>query len=198
MGWASELRVARRSAGLSQSALGRLVSVSAATVGGYELGRRPVPVALRAALESVLNDYWPGRGQGGSNVTDEQDGAASDPGAAGQISPEEVLGAAEEAAELEDAEELREAVDEAVEEAVDDIVDEAQEAIEEAVEEAVEEAEAELDPLVNLSEELRQLTQVAGRRAGRKAGVEAELLLGPVLADVYRQAFVEGIAGHEE
>lgn len=163
--WPSELREARRSAGLTQGALGRLVSVSAATVGGYELGKWSPPADVRAALEGVLESYWPVRGTGGANVSEQQEQ---------DLSAEEMAG----------VEELQEELQEAVAEA--EI--EAEEAEAEAVAEV-----AELEAIATLADELRQRTFGAGRRAGRATAVEAELLLGPGLAEVYRRAFMEGL-----
>lgn len=167
--WPSELREARRSAGLTQGALGRLVSVSAATVGGYELGKWSPPADVRAALEGVLESYWPVRGTGGANVSEQQEQ---------DLSAEEMAG----------VEELQEELQEAVAEAEIEAEIEAEEAEAEAVAEV-----AELEAIATLADELRQRTFGAGRRAGRATAVEAELLLGPGLAEVYRRAFMEGL-----
>jgi DNA-binding XRE family transcriptional regulator len=234
--WPSELRVARRSAGLTQGALGKLVHVSAATVGGYELGKWQPPADIRAALEGALEGYWPDPGQGGLNVSELQQESAPVETADVQEAERELRAAAEEALEEEALEEaveealeeeaLEEAVEEALEEealeeAVEEIVEEAleeaaEEALEDAIEEAVDEAEveaevavqdaeidaeqaealaevAELEALATLAEELRQRTLESGRRAGKATAIEAELLLGSGLAEVYRGAFAEAL-----
>lgn len=95
--WPSELRAARRAAGMSQGALGKLVRVSAATVGGYELGKWQPPAEMRAALEGLLETYWPGQGQGDANVSEEQDLSAEE----AELEPIEVAEVEAEVAEVE-------------------------------------------------------------------------------------------------
>ncbi len=212
--WPSELREARRSAGLSQGALGKLVHVSAATVGGYELGKWQPPASMRAALERVLESSWPGGGQRGLNMSDQQmeEQIANEMAAVHEPEPglgEPVEQALEEAVAeaLEDAVEdaVEEAVEGALEEAVEDLVEEAEVEARMAGKQTVEEAEveaevaemdaevAELAALATLAEELRQRTVEAGRRAGKATAIEAELLLGTRLSEVYRRAFTEGL-----
>lgn len=93
--WPSDLRTARRSAGLSQGALGKLVHVSAATVGGYELGKWQPPADMRSTLEGLLESHWPGQAQGGVNVSEEQDLDGED------LEPVEVAEVEAEVAEVE-------------------------------------------------------------------------------------------------
>lgn len=95
--WPSELRAARRSAGLTQGALGKLVNVSAATIGGYELGKWQPPAEVRAALEGLLESNWPGQEQGGVNVSEEQDLEGEEP----ELEAVEVAEVVAEVAEIE-------------------------------------------------------------------------------------------------